>query len=151
MQDAGDVICWRNFPYPRDARGGHKTRWFVCLGRSGLYAQPVFVYLCTPTTVSRYYEAGGERANNQHLRITRGEQGFTEDCILDVDVNLYDDITADQLTKAQSDIEYIRKADEEFMRRIWKLVLGSVHVSRKVKADIHNCLNLSGITNLKRP
>ena len=148
MLTAGDVFVWRRFPDVRDVGSRIKDRWFICLGFTTQIAPPVFVFLSTTTTQTRHYDRGGSRAGNIVLRFAAGEFGFPEDCLVDLSEPPYD---YDIQLLAADDISVEGRLDQNHLRRLYDCVLKSRVFPRKVKSDIHNSLNLAGITGLARP
>lgn len=152
MFQLGSVFRWDNFPDVRDTPSKPKPRWFVYLGRSGVLLVPVFLYICTTTGKISEYESGGIRASNLFIKFHTGEYGFAKDCVLDIDMNFYEDITKERITACISDIEIIDILSEEALRRIYnKLILKTNAISLVIKKDIHQSYNMAEITNLKKP
>ncbi len=107
MFQLGTVFRWHNFPDIRDPSSTTNTRWFVYLGRSSSLLIPVFLYICTTTGKVSEYDSGGPRTDNLFIKFRSGECGFDADCVMDVDINFYEDITEDRLVRCMSDIEVI--------------------------------------------
>jgi hypothetical protein len=145
---AGTVIKWHNFLFPRYG-GEIKSRWFICLGDSGKFADPIFVYLCTATTQLQEFSPGGKRERHTICRFNAKNSPFDEDCILDIDEGPY------ALTQVQIDnnidIEIKGQISEQDMRMIYNHVVRSSRFSKREKLDIHRSFNDIGIMGLKLP
>jgi hypothetical protein len=150
---AGDLMLWRGFPYPRDPGSENKDRYFIFLGSSSRFSAPVFAYLCTTTTKLQYYERGGLKFNNAFHTFRAGECGFPRQCVLDLDSNLYRDITEGNLNSHATDISKIGSIPHDTLRRIWNLIrpLTCKGIPPIVKDDIHRALNNAGLSGLKQP
>ncbi len=147
--NVGTVFRWDQFPFPKFS-SEEKPRWFIYLGKSSIFETPIFAYMCTTTSKTQYYKIGGSRDSNPHIIFRSGEYGFIEDCILDLKTGFYSQITLKQL-ETNPDIEIKDVLCEVMLRRIYKLILSTQFIPRKIKNDIHDCYNLDGITGLKRP
>jgi len=147
--DAGTVIKWNNFPFPRIG-DVIKPRWFVCLGSSGALSEPVFLYLYTTTTNIDDFEQGGKRERHTHCHLRASDTPFDEDCVLDIDVDMYTP-TESQVIKDLKNIEVKGRLNEQYMRMIYNLIIRSSKISKKIKIDIHDSFNKIGITGLKMP
>jgi len=145
---AGTVIKWNNFPHPRFGKE-IKTRWFICLGNSGILTEPVFIYLCTTTTNLDDFKQGGKKERHTTCQFKANITPFEEDCVLDIDEGPYP-IPKSQITDS-IDIEIKGELDEQNMRMIYNHVVRSSRFSKKEKLDIHRSLNDAGITGLKMP
>jgi hypothetical protein len=149
--EAGTIFKWQSFPDKRDPNSSIKTRWFIYFGKTGVFISPVILYMCTTTTQLQYYQSAGPRENHKYISFKKGQYGFEDDCILDIDINFYSDITEEQFSKCSSDIEIIQKLPEDQIRRIYKIILHSARIPKIVKRDIHQSLNIAGISGLKLP
>jgi hypothetical protein len=111
--------------------------------------------MVTATTQTQYYKEGEERFKNKRIPIKKGDFGFIDDCLIDLDIGIsYDEITETDLTKHQADIEYIsniKELREPFMREIYNKIYESRKIPLRIKKDIHYSFNLVGITGLKQP
>lgn len=144
----GDVIRWNDFPYPKE--GEIKPRWFIYLGRSSNITHPIFLYFCTTTTQLQYFNAGGNRAHHTLKRFdVRQFSIFEENCILDYEEGIYDNLTEDKFIKCEANIEMKGSLDSDTMRNIYKQYLKSDICSRKILIDLHESFNQDGITGLK--
>ena len=144
----GEVFVWRSFP---DAKfpGERKDRWFVYIGETSALQLTVIATIVTSTTQVQHYARGAARSNHAHVHIQKGQYGFEQDCVLDLDGGFYEyDRSA---LDGNQGIESRGTATEDCLRRIFKAVLASVHMPTRTKRDIHACLNQIGITGLKRP
>lgn len=145
---AGIVIKWNNFPHPRYGKE-IKARWFICLGDSGILAEPVFIYLCTTTTNVVDFKPGGKRERHTTCQFKATSTPFEEDCLLDIDEGPYP-ILQSQIAN-NMDIEIKGELNEQNMRMIYHHVVRSSRFSKIVKIDIHRSFNNAGITGLKMP
>ena len=145
--EVGDVFVWKNFPYPK--HGNIKDRWFVFLGHTRFPDTPIFAFISTVTTQIQHYEKSGDRATHLFKKFKKGDFGFPEDCILDLDT-IYDNIKLDKLT-ASPDTEIKGKIDTPTLKEIYSLLVLSQKISRKVKCYIYESFNYAGITGLKKP
>jgi len=146
----GTVFRWNNFP---DARYGekNKARWFMCVGFSGAFVQISVAYLCTTTTQLEKFKGTGSRRNHDHFIFKTNQfPTFDEDCAIDFDEKPYL-IELRKLNAHLKDIEEKGVLDENTLRMIYKRFLRSKHISFKELSDIHNSLNVAGITGLKKP
>ncbi len=109
------------------------------------------MYVCTTTTQLDHYKSGGDRFNNLFIEYQKGQFGFKKDCILDIDINFYKDVTADQIKSCMGNIEIKGNLSESELRRVYKLISKSKRISKIVKLDIHKSFNLANITGLKQP
>ena len=151
MFKVGDVFIWKNFPYIRDTSSSIKNRYFIYVGKTKVFVTPLCLYITTSTTQTKHYEKGGERYNHNVCRFLKGEAGFEEESIIDVDFNFYSDITHEQIKNCMSDIEIIGKVPVEKLRHLYNLIIKSDKIAKIVKMDIFNSFQLDGITGMKKP
>lgn len=144
----GDVFWWKEFPFRR--KGGEtKPRWFIYLGDSGIFSQPVFAFICTTTTQIDDFKRGGNRENHQRYFFKKGEFPFEAECILDFDEPPFADITKEDLEK-NPNIEIRGTLSPRVMREIYEGIYNCRLYSPRVKRDVRESLNLVGITSLKK-
>ncbi|MFZ4439546.1 MAG: hypothetical protein ACOYOS_14045 [Syntrophales bacterium] len=145
----GDVIFWKDFPYPRD--GFIKPRWFIYLGRTGAFHTPAFLYLCTTTTQLHHFELGGNRSNHALKRFdVRQFPLFEKDCVLDFDEDLHM-IAETDLKRCGALIEIKGRLDKNTMKNIFNQFSRPGVVSRVILRDIFDSFNRDEITGLKKP
>lgn len=151
MFKVGDVFIWIDFPYIRDISSSAKNRYFIYIGKTKVFVTPLCLYIITSTTQIKYYNQGEERYNHNFCRFFKGECGFEEESVIDVDFNFYSDITQEQIEDCKDDIKIIGKVPMEKLRHIYNLILKSRKIPGIVKFDIYNSFKLEGITGIKRP
>ena len=151
MFAAGEVLLWRGFPYPRDPDSENKDRYFAFFGYSSRFSTPRIAYLCTTTTKLEYYRTGGSRSRHAFHIFRAGECGLPRECVLDMDLNFYADISEQQLQEHAAHIEKIGSIPRDTLRHIWNLIRPSREIAFIVKEDIHFALNGVGIVGLKQP
>lgn len=146
--NAGSVIKWIDFPNPRHG-DEIKTRWFICLGKTGLFVKPEFLYLCTTTTNFVDFEKGEKREGHRKIHFYSNSSPFEEDCILDIDETPYS--IEESKINNNSNIMHKGKLIENKLREIYNQIYLSPYYGLKVKIDIHNSFNKINITKLKMP
>ena len=145
----GTVFKWNNFPYPRIG-DEIKSRWFVCLGNTGLLSTPIIVHFCTTTTSIRDFKSGGKRSSHRFLLFEKTRYPcFEENCILDFDEPPFSEPLG--TLESNKDIEIKGELDNQTLKFIYNGIQMSNHYSPKILLDIHTSLNQIGITGLKRP
>lgn len=146
----GTVFIWSDYPYQKDKKV--KNRYFVYLGTSGPFLNPIYIYIATATTQQNYYQQGGKRANRNCLNFKKGKFGFKKDCL--IDPNLLDSsITLPTFEKFGTDgqIKELSTLPNEILIDLYKLIRLAPHLIPKIKHDIRNNLNKIGIYGLKKP
>jgi hypothetical protein len=144
----GDVFCWKAFPFPQ--KGGEiKLRWFIYLGDSGIFSNPIFAYICTTTTQRKDFQKGEKRAEHRYLLFRKGEFPFEEECLLDFDELPYQHFTKEALEK-NPDIEIKGTLEPRTIRTIYEGIYYSKLYSPRMKRDIRESLNQIGITGLRK-
>jgi hypothetical protein len=147
--EVGTVFRWNNFPNPKYGKET-KARWFIYIGSSGRFAQIAVLYLCTTTTQLEKFQAFGNRQGHSCFTFETNQfKMFDEDCVIDFDEKPYR-VTPSKLTAHQKDISIKGKIDEQKLRMIYNRLLRSMPLSPKELNDIHDSLNMAGITGLKR-
>jgi len=149
--DVGTVFTWDKFPYPGELNSPIKRRWFVYLGRSSTFNNPVYIYIITATTQLRHYESYNNRSNHLCIRFDAGRFGFEQKCILDIDGGFYSSITEERFNYYKSSCIKKGRFDENTLRGVYNLLIKSQYISKRIKRDIHESLNMAGITQLKQP
>ena len=144
---AGDVFRWVNFPYPQIGTE-IKPRWFIYLGNSPSYLTPIIAYLCTTTTSLMDFEKGGRREGHKYYRFGKGKYPFEEECVLDFYERPFS--FSKQELETNKDIEIRGSLDDGTIREIYEGIYHSSYYSRQEKIDIHDSLNLIGITGLRK-
>ena len=148
--DIGTVFRWSNFPYPK-YDNETKARWFICIGRSGMFAQIATVYLCTTTTQVQSFQGSGNRSLHDHFIFHANQfPVFEQDCVIDFDEQPYS-IESAKLFVNQADITIRGKIGENTLRMIYNRLRSSKFVSPTVLSDIHDSFNRAGITGLRNP
>lgn len=144
-------FTWDKFPCSRECNSLIKRRWFVYLGHSYTFNNPVYIYIITATTQLQHYESYNNRSNHLCIRFDAGKFGFEQKCILDIDGGFYSSITEEKFNYYKSSCVKKGKFDENTLREIYNLFIKSQHISKKIKQDIHESLNSAEITHLKQP
>lgn len=81
----GTIFRWIDFPYPKFG-DEVKPRWFIYLGDTGPFLNPVIVHICTTTTSLSEYCKGGNRESHKCLHFNDPKKyPFEQECILDLD------------------------------------------------------------------
>ena len=135
----GTVFCWNRFLH----RGREsKNSWFIYLGKTGYGADPPHAYIGRTTTQLNYYAPGQYRARRKKMSFARGECGFEEECLLDVD----EDIISTLMVEFEESTEIVLKGclPDNKLRKLLQLILSSGN-SRLVKADIKSSFRGCGI------
>ena len=143
----GQVVRWNNFPHAKDRAA--KPRFFIFVGKFSYGATNQNIYLYTTTTKSEYYEAGEIRDKHLTRSFGKGEFGFTEACILDIDLGWH--IVQEHEIRNNPKIETVGQLPERISREIYELIWKSRSVPLAVKRDIYSSYNLAGITGLRVP
>ncbi len=131
----GAIIRWNNFPRPRYSTEV-KPRWFVCLGNTSTFLDPLIFYLSTTTTQTQQYAPGGSLWNAQVIHFKCGEYGFDRDCVLNLD-EYYSESEESIDTHAQ-DIEIVSVIqDKALLKRIYNIIYQSRKIPTVVKRDIY--------------
>ncbi len=149
--DIGTVFTWDKFPYLRECNSLIKRRWFVHLGHSSAFNNPVYIYIITTTTQLQHYESCNNRSNHLYIRFDAGRFGFEQKCILDIDGGFYSSITEEKFSYYKFLCVKKGKFDDNTLRGVYNLLIKSQHISKKIKQDIHESLNLAGIIHLNQP
>ena len=153
MLKIGDVIKWNNCPFRKDLKSKKKPRWWIYLGKRQDGSS--LLIMVTATTQTQYYKVGEDRFKNKRISIKKGDFGFNDDCLIDLDIGIsYDEIAEAELSEHQADIEpisNIKETRETFMREIYNKICESRKTPLRIKKDIHYSFNLAGITGLKQP
>lgn len=141
----GTIFKWHDFPHQDD--GKIKDRFFIYFGKTAFGLVPVILHLFTTTTRDDHYNSGGNRKNHSITRFSKGELGFTEDCILDVDMGV------DSYPEKTFEHEKITKTGElpvEKIEEIYSLIHSSRYIPRVVKNDIYFTVR-NVIPGIRRP
>lgn len=147
--EAGDVFVWRKFPNPK--HGEVKDRWFICLWRTDLVSDPIFLHLCTTSaSLSELdFKDGGRRAGHHNIYYKEGSAPFPFECFLDLNEKPYGE--SKEIIESCQNIEIKGKLTEEQIRQIYNKVDNSPAYSYKIKIDIYDSFTRIGIRGLKRP
>jgi hypothetical protein len=143
----GDVFKWVNFPYPKYGEE-IKSRWFIYLGQTNPFLDPIISHICTTTTSKEDFEKGGRRRSHKCLRFEKGKFPFDQICLLDFDEIPYS--FPKRELEENTNIEIKGKLDEKTIRTIYEGIYFSRLYSPKVKRDLRESLNLIGITGLRK-
>ncbi|OIP34010.1 MAG: hypothetical protein COZ68_05015 [Deltaproteobacteria bacterium CG_4_8_14_3_um_filter_43_13] len=144
----GIVFKWENFPEPK-FNNKIKARWFVYLGESPSFLTPHFAYIHTTTAQTDEFEIGGRRHAHQYIKFDCSKTPFEEDCILDFDEGCYPFLK--ERLERNPDIQIKGELDDITLKRIYNGIRQSDFYSLKDLQNIHNSLNMAGITGLKKP
>ena len=153
----GSVFCWKNYPFQKD--GEPKDRWFVYLGETKpdpLETNPELIAIIAPTTTAQveFYEEGRERCARPYVKFEPlPELGFTRVCILDLSYSPESSSRA-VFQRYINEGEILEKGalPQNALREIYeKICTAQSAYSPKLKLDIHNNLNVIGITGLSLP
>ena len=143
----GQLFSWNNFPYSKE--GNLKPRLFILLGKSNIFFPPIAAYLITLTSQTQHYEPNNYREKNTIVRFKKGEFNLDMESVIDLDHDIYDFILESEIQN-NKDIKIIDQISNVKLKLIYgKLLLTGI--SKKIKNDIHQCLNSAGVTGLKRP
>ncbi|MBN1294538.1 MAG: hypothetical protein JXB48_22055 [Candidatus Latescibacteria bacterium] len=151
MFKVGDVFIWDNFPYKHDPNSEIKKRYFIYLGKTKAFVDPVYLYIVTGTTQKQYYNKDGTRKQHLTMVIPARNYGFPEDTIIDLTFGFFENLTEGQMISHKHDIVVIGQLPEDRLRQLYNLILKETHITKKIKFDIHNSFNLAGISGLKKP
>ena len=143
----GQLFLWNNFPYPKD--NSQKTRLFIFLGKSNIFLPPIVAYIITFTSQTQHYNPNSDREKNTIVKFKEGEFGLDKDSVADLDNDFFDFIPESEINTC-GDIKVIGQISSEKLKLIYKKLL-QTGISKKIKYDIHQCLNNAGVTGLKKP
>lgn len=145
----GDVFRWKDFPYPKFGKE-IKPRWFIYLGHTNVFQDPVIVHICTTTTNEGDFQKRGKRESHRYFLFELGKHPFDEQCLLDFDEDPYPFPQKD--LECKPDIELKGSLDVGTLRIIYEGIYQSKHYSRTIKNDIYFSLkDIRGIGSLKKP
>jgi len=144
----GTVFKWNNFPDPKIG-SEIKPRWFIYLGASSIFSNPIISYISTTTTKIKDFDQGGKRESHNKIDFLKGNFPFEEDCVLDLDEGYYP--IENSKLEIVEEIEIKGELDKNIMKRIYNGILKSEKYSKRVLLDIQNSFNQAGIEGLKRP
>lgn len=145
--EIGCIFKWKDFPYQKD--GIIKDRYFIFMGRTSIFSLTTDYYLFTLTAELNYYEKNSKRSNNLFILIKKGNYRLPEDSIIDIDVGLHT-IQENKILNNNKIIN-LGQISEELIRKIYNFVIITKYISKKVRIDIYDSLNKSGIYGLKKP
>lgn len=146
--EIGDVFVCPKFD-DIDIVDKHKQKWWcIYMGESSLLVPPIFCYFHTTTTQMGHYRKGGNREHHQVMRISAGQWGFEQDCLIDFNNRPF---TQPPEFFQDKKILIKGKIPEEGLRRVYDFILNSDSYIERIKHDIHCCLNNRGIYGLKKP
>lgn len=136
----GTVLFWDRFV---QVGGQWKARWFIYLGKTSYGISPARAYLGTTTTQLLYYAEGGYRSQHSIMRFSRGEFGFQEECVLDVDT----DIQSTLLRRLESgqDITTRGCLDSLRLQRLFQSISRSHGIDGITKQEIFASFRDAGI------
>jgi hypothetical protein len=143
----GDVFRRANFPYPQFGRE-IKARWFIYLGQTTPFIQPIIAHISTTTTVKADFETEGRKETHKYFRFEKGKYPFEQECYLDFDEEPY--AFPKKELESNPDIEYKATLDHRTLRAIYEGIYRSNYYPRQVKMDIRESFNQIGITSLKK-
>ncbi|MCX6383160.1 MAG: hypothetical protein NTV16_01535 [Actinobacteria bacterium] len=145
--DIGCIFKWNKFPYQKD--GVIKDRYFIYLGKTPIFSITCEYHLFTTTHELQYYNDNGNRVKNKFIRLKKDEFKLPLESVLDLDVGLHS-ISENKIIDNKN-IEILDYASEEFIKRVYVLILESGFISTVVKMDIYETLNRNGIFGLEKP
>lgn len=147
----GDIIRWEDFPFPKHTPKEIKTRWFLCLGKTGALENECYFFLVAGTTQLHHYEQGGDRCTHNYVKLPERTANLPRTTVFDLTGSLYTNITEKMIYTYKSKIQTVGKLPEDRLRQFYKLMINEKRISKKIKQDIHLSFNNCGITGLKRP
>ena len=115
-----------------------KSRWFIYLGKSGLFEKPVLLYLLTATTQIHHFQTGGDKAGMNYVLFPAGCCGFEADCAVCAD-ELIDNMSLsafEQLVPVKKG-----KLSDQKAKELYEKIRNSRYIMRKIKVLIHDSLN----------
>lgn len=137
----GTIFKWNNFPYPQFG-SRKKLRWFIYLGDSGPFFEPVRSYLHTTTTTLMpsepcfFFDAKKCDFFEQDCRLYYNEKPYT--------------FNKSELQNNR-DVEIVDRLSEGIMKILYEGIRKSNKYTKMEKLDIHTSFNMDGITGLKKP
>jgi hypothetical protein len=136
----GSVFYWDRFV---QVHGQWKARWFIYLGKTSYGVSPARAHVGTTTTQLLHYAAGGYRSQHRIMRFSRGEFGFQEDCVLDVDT----DVQSAYVQRLESGEDITAKGclDNQRLERLYELISSSHGIDKITKNEIFLCFRNAGI------
>lgn len=142
----GDIFVWKNFPDHHD--GVSKNAWFIILGKTGYGVEPEFSYLLRATTQLHYYETGGSRCKNLHVKIERKKAQysfFEEDCLFDCDGTIFP--RSENLNNLESEGIIVKKGklDLVTISEIFSKLKSGRKISKIVLMDIKSQCHNNGV------
>lgn len=143
----GDVFRWARFPHPQFG-GEIKARWFIYLGQTTSFIQPIIAHICTTTTAKMDFEKGGRKESHKKFSFEKGKHPFDQECYLDFEEEPY--AFSKKELESNQDIGYKGTLDQRSLRAIYDGIYRSKSYSRQIKMDIRESLNQVGITSLKK-
>jgi len=147
--DIGTVFKWIN--YPKQSDSIKKDRWFVYLGTSSKFCEPLNVFIFTTTSQTNLYEPWEKRENNKNtLKFKAGEFGFDVDCILDV-FYFQNNWTLEEFEKYKDNFDIKGKVSDDKLKIIYEKILKETTIQKIIKTDIRINLNNIRIYGLKKP
>jgi hypothetical protein len=147
--DIGTVFKWKN--YPKQSDSITKDRWFVYLGTSSKFYEPLNVFIFTTTSQTNLYEPWEEREKNKNtLKFKAGEFGFDVDCILDV-FYFKNNWTLEEFEKYKDNFDIKGKVSDDKLKIIYEKILKETTIQKIIKTDIRINLNNIRIYGLKKP
>ena len=66
----------------RDFDMDSHPRWLLYLGKNKAFDGYSLGYCFSPTTQLKHFMAGGDKENSPYLSYSKGQYGFTSDCII---------------------------------------------------------------------
>lgn len=143
----GCIFKWNKFPYQKD--GVTKDRYFIYLGKTPIFSITCEYHLFTTTHELQYYNDGGKRVKNNFIRLKKGEFNLPLESVLDLDVGLHS--ISENRILGNKNIEILSCTSDEFIKRVYVLILKSDFISTVVKMDIYETLNRNEIFGLEKP
>jgi hypothetical protein len=139
----GSLVKWTHFPEPQFG-GDKKPRWFICLGQTDFSIDPKNFYFHSTTR----QENGQGR---KFCFLKHNYPKFTYDCFLYYNEPPYSR-SEYFISQHVGNIEELCSISNEDIKIIYEGIRRySISYSRKILLDIHNSLNLIGITGLHKP
>ena len=141
----GSIFIWKEFNQQADER--IKDRWFIYLGRSPAFIEPIYAYIATTTSKIENYKNGGRFSNNNSVWFKKDECNFNKDCVLDLDRNFFNEIALNKII-GKKIIDII---PEYKLKNIYKKIRNNNKIGIQIRINIYDCFNRDKIFGLKKP
>ncbi len=128
--EVGEVIKILDFDIQK--HGVQKPRWFVYLGRTDIFENPICLHIATTTTQVEKYHSGN-RKSNAAVFFKSTDSPFDLDCVLDLNETPY---SLDNKKVQTYTVEKKGSLTEPVLRQIFNKLKSSPKYSRKIIKDI---------------